>query len=82
MNNQQLSQTDAEKFVRLWQRHTGTFVAKEFGITRQRAFQIANQLIKAGVPLKNRISHNSLANNLDIDKLTKIVNEENKNKRW
>lgn len=75
MNNQLLSQSDAEKFIRLWQQHTGAFVAREFSITRQRAFQLADQLIAAGVPLKNRVAHNSLAKNLDIEELINIANK-------
>lgn len=75
MKNQPLTQEQAEEFVRLWQTKPGTYVAKHFSISRQRVDQIANNLSKAGVPLRNRLSYNSIAKNLDIEQLTKVAKE-------
>lgn len=70
-----ISQEKAEQFVRMWQTHTGAFVGKQLGLSRQRVHQIANQLRSAGVPLKGKTASNSYSNKLDIEKLKQLALE-------
>lgn len=81
MNNTPLTQEKAEQFVRFWQRSTsGAAVARLFGISRQRAHQIATRMREAGIPLKGGSydkRRERVENNWDVEKLKQITQEEN-----
>lgn len=68
-----MNQKEAEAFVRLWQKHTGTYVAKKLKLSRQRVHQIAQRMRDAGIPLKKKRYPSEIASRLDIEKLKLIA---------